>query len=186
MKNLIHNSNNITPRTAMALVLFILLPVLLGGVYVVQRLSSRASEVCPAYDVTTQRLSETTAQVSFSTDCPVKSQIFCAVGKNGVQFFCGEDQDATINHIVMTSDDVTLSTGIGYYVSIDTGVEQRALSYIPADPIDPTFGLDANLYNETIVGVDENDAQYDPAFDINQDGFINMHDKAEFYDESAE
>lgn len=187
MNKLIQNGNKITPRIAIALALFVLLPVLLGGVYVVQRLSSRASEVCPAYDVTTQRLSENTGQVSFSTNCPVKAQIFCAVGKDGVQFFCGEDQEATMNHIIMTSDDVTLSTGIGYYVFINTGFEEKEMSYISADPTDPTFGLDANLYNDVVVGVDETEAQFDPALDLNHDGFINMQDKAEFYDwESSE
>ena len=162
--------------------LLVLIPVVFAGMYAVQVLRPQASASCPATDIKVKRVSERGASLSFKTTCSVKAKIYCAAGRAGVQFFCGEDTVETLNHII-TTDDVTLSSNVGYYVFIDTGIAKRALGFIPASVSNPTYGLNNASFNEQTMGSTKDDPTYDPALDINQDGVINVLDKVEFYED---
>lgn len=176
------SGSKISSRGAKIVLSLLMLPVLVGGVYVAQQYFTSASESCPPTNIQTERTSNTSAVVSFSTTCETKAEIYCSVGEDGVQFFCGEDANPTMNHIINTQD-VTLNTDVPYYVYIETGMENRAQGYVSASPTDVTFGLDFSVYDdETIIGITSEDPAYDPAYDINQDGMINMLDRAEFYE----
>lgn len=164
-------------------VLLILIPVVFAGMYAINTIRPQAQASCSAADIHVSRVSERAASVSFSTSCSVKAEVYCAAGRTGVQFLCGEDTVETLNHII-TTDDVTLSSNVGYYIFIDTGAAKRALGFIPASTSSPTYGLNYESYNEQTMGSTREDTVFDPALDINQDGVINVMDKLEFYDDA--
>lgn len=172
-----------SPRVIGIIVGVILLPALLIGVYVMQTFNSRAAAGCPAENVKAERISNSSGSVSFTTNCSVKAQIYCAVGEDGVQFLCGEDEIESVNHNITTSTDITLSSDVAYYVYIDTGLEDRTPAFIPASADDKTVGIDFNSFNTETLGLEEGDEEFNVTFDLNQDGVVNMHDRAEFYDE---
>ncbi len=161
----------------------VLIPVIFGGMYAVQKIRPSASASCPPTDLKVRRVSERAASISFTTSCSVKAEVYCAAGRSGVQFFCGEDGVETLNHIIST-DEVTLSSNVGYYVFIDTGLSTRTLGFIPASTHSPTYGLSNESFNEQTMGSTRDDVTYDPALDINQDGVINVLDKLEFYEDA--
>lgn len=173
-----------SPRMIGLIVGIVFLPLLLIGVYVVQTFGSRASSGCPAENIKAERISNSTGRVSFTTNCSIKAQVFCAVGEDGVQFLCGEDEIESVNHNITTSSDITLSSDVAYYIYIDTGLDDRAPSFIPANADDPTVGIDFNSFNIDTLGFEEGEEGFDVTFDLNQDGVVNMHDRAEFYEES--
>ena len=163
-------------------ILLVLIPVIFAGMYAVQKIRPSASASCPPTDLKVRRVSERAASITFTTGCTVKAEVYCAAGRAGVQFFCGEDTVETLNHIIST-EEVTLSSNVGYYVFVDTGTATRALGYIPASTDSPTYGLSNESFNEQTMGSTKDDSTYDPSLDINQDGVINVMDKLEFYDD---
>ncbi len=170
------------PRASAGVILALMLPLLLGSVYVVQQLRPRATESCPPTNVRTERVSASTGRVIFNTSCAVQAQIYCSIGRTGIEFFCGEDVSASSTHVIETTD-VTLNTNTGYYVFIDTELEQRTPAYIPASPDDITFGLDPLQFTTDALGVTADEPNFDPALDLNNDGVVNIFDRAYFYEE---
>ncbi|OGK38047.1 hypothetical protein A3I56_00180 [Candidatus Roizmanbacteria bacterium RIFCSPLOWO2_02_FULL_43_10] len=167
-------------RISFVLMLLLILPIFLGAIYMVQKSSSQANASCPALNIKVQRTSNSTARIAFDTSCSVKAKVNCAIARGGIKFFCAEDSLATQNHI-LTTEEVTLSTNTGYYIFIDTGTSTPVLGHIPASPVDSTYGLSFNAFDEKTMGTSSEDENYDPALDINQDGVINIIDKMEFY-----
>lgn len=158
----------------------VVLPLIIGAVYLQRTARSEASASCPPDNIHTERVSPSAARVQFDTECLVKAKVFCAIGRDGIQFLCGEDDVETTTHIINTSE-VTLSSNTPYYVFIDTQLEKKSLAYIQASPSDPTVGLDFNLYNEDTMGLKSDSPEYDVRLDLNQDGIINGMDQSEFY-----
>ena len=158
----------------------IVLPLLIWGIYAVNVWRSQADTGCPATNVRSQRVSVSAGTVTFDTACEVKAEMQCSAGRGGVQFLCGPDETPTTHHVLSTSG-VTLSSNVGYYTFIQTGVAERALGYIPASPTNPTYGLQFDDVDETTLGTSAGEPGFDPALDINQDGVISVLDKVEFY-----
>lgn len=167
-------------RAMLLIALVILVPVIFGGMYAINNVRPLAQASCAATDIHVTRVSERAGSISFSTACAVKAEVYCAAGRTGVQFLCGEDTVETVNHIIAT-DDITLSSNVGYYVFIDTGAPKRALGFIPASTSSTIYGLSNESFNEQTMGSTREDEVYDPALDINQDGAITLLDKLEFY-----
>lgn len=160
--------------------LLIFVPVIFAGMYAFNSIHPQAQASCSPTDIHVTRASERAASISFSTTCSVKAEVYCAAGRTGVQFLCGEDSVETLHHIIST-DDVTLSSNVGYYVFIDTGAAKRTLGFIPASTSSSTYGLNYESFNEQTMGSTREDSVFDPALDINQDGVISLMDKLEFY-----
>lgn len=160
----------------------LLLPLIMVGVYVVQSRNSRASGSCAPENIHSERASQSLARISFDTTCTVKASVYCSVGREGVQFLCGQDQTETTKHLIETSE-VTLSSDTPYFIYIDTGLESRTLGYIQANPVDSTVGLDFEDFDENVTGLTSDEKGYDISLDINQDGIVNGMDRSEFYPE---
>ena len=170
------------PKTVIVVLLAILLPILIGGVYFTQTRNSEASAACAPKDIRTERTSNSAGRVIFNTECAVKARLMCAIGRDGVQFACGEDEIATTTHVIDTSS-VTLNSDTPYFVFIDTQLEEKTLAYIQASPVDRTVGLNFDAYTEDTVGFAAEEEGFDVSQDINQDGVVNMMDVSEFYPE---
>jgi hypothetical protein len=170
------------PRLGFIIIMALMLPIAIIGVYLVQSRGSRASAGCAPENIHTERTSQSSAHITFDTTCSVAAKAYCAVGRDGAQFLCGEDEVAATKHVINTSK-VTLSSDTAYFVFIDTQLESRTLSYIQANPVDSTVGLDFNSFNEETVGLTNDEAGYDVSLDINQDGVVNGMDRSEFYPE---
>ena len=177
VQNLTHS-----PRAIGIVVLTVMLPLVVLGAFIVQSRRSQATGACAPEDIKTTRTSQSAGQISFRTPCAVKTQLYCSTGRDGVQFLCGEDVTEATSHLLQTTD-VTLNSGIGYYVFIDSGLENRSVAYIQADPVDATLGRNINSFNDEAMGTVVGEPEYDVALDINQDGMINGMDRTEFYTE---
>lgn len=169
-------------KVVFILICALVLPLLIVAVYMRRTARSEASASCAPGNITTERVSNSAARIQFDTPCAVKAKVFCAVGREGVEFLCGEDAEATMTHIINTSE-VTLNSETPYFVLVDTQMEKKSLSYIQASPTDPTVGRDINLYNEETVGKDSTSADFNVELDINHDGVVNQVDRAFFYPE---
>lgn len=170
------------PKSLIVVLLAILLPIIIAGVYFTQTRNSEASASCPPKDIRTERSNNSSGRVIFNTECVVKAKIMCAVARDGVQFACGEDEVATTTHVIDTSS-VTLNSDTPYFVFIDTQLEDTTLAYIQGSPVDKTVGLSFEAYDEETVSYSQEDSEYDISQDINQDGVVNMMDLGEFYPE---
>ena len=161
--------------------ILILLPLVIGSVFFVNKREPQAASSAPT-NIKTTRISTVAGEVCFDTDLPVEAALRCSIGITGVKIFCGKDATPQMSRCLKTSDfDVTLNSGTGYYVFINTGREQESLAYIPASPDDPKFSLDAESYTEEALWICRGESGFDPALDINQDGCVNLADMDEFY-----
>lgn len=170
-------------RNFIAVLILVALPIILGGVYVAQQLSSEANVISEPTNFLATRDSETSATVSFDTAKNVKATILCADTVDGVKFFCGEDPDATTDHSISTADfNVNLNTGQGYYVFSNIIETNDPIGFIPADTNDPAFGLSTNFYNEETLGLCWGEEGYDPQLDVDQDGCVYTSDLVQLYE----
>lgn len=160
----------------------LLIPVLVAAAYVLQTRETSAASSCPPENIRTERASQSLARISFDTTCTTKATVYCAIGRDGVQFSCGQDTVASTNHVIETSG-VTLSSDTPYFIFIDTGLDKRTLGYIQANPIDATVGIDFEAFDDNASGVTSREDGYDVSLDINQDGIVNGMDRSEFYPE---
>jgi hypothetical protein len=177
-----HDSSSNSRRNIIAVMLLIILPLVLGGIFVAQKFKSNAEVITRPENFHAERLSATSAQIDFETSQEVKATIFCAVSEKGVKFFCGNDKDVTEDHSILTADfKVNLNTGQGYYVYTNIPGTPDPIGYIPADKDDPTFGLDVDVYNDDSLGLCDGDEGFDPKLDVNQDGCVYTNDLAELY-----
>jgi len=163
----------------------VMLPLVVVGAFVMQSRRSRATGACAPEDIQTVRVSQSAGQISFRTPCAVATQIYCSTGREGIQFLCGEDATEATSHVIQTSD-VTLNSGIGYFIFIDSGIEKRSIGYIQADPVDATIGRNINSFTDDVMGSSVGDADYDVSLDINQDGMINGMDRTEFFSDEEQ
>lgn len=169
-------------RNVVAVIILIILPLVLGGLFVVQKFRSSAEVITQPEQFHAERLSATSARIEFQTAQQAKITVFCAVSIKGVKFYCGEDEDPVVKHSISTADfKVNLNTGQGYYVFTNIPQITGPIGYIPADKDNPTFGLDSNIYGEDNLGLCLGDENFDPKLDVNQDGCVYTNDLVQLY-----
>lgn len=173
---------NSPSRGVKILILVILLVMVFGAIYTVQNYRSRAQQTSatPLF-IRTTRVSSTVGKVQFETDIPVLAQITCSKLKESDYEPCGTDiAEATSHDISTDGSGFLLNPSIGYYVKIITGTVST-LTYIPSDEKGAAFGYTLNSFDNSVIGSCRGEGDYDPAFDFNQDGCVNLNDAAEIY-----
>lgn len=171
----------IKPTTLFLLVSFLLLPLIIGGIYLTTQLRSKASGSAEILDAKAVRISNVAAEVSYRTSTAVSTSLQCALSRTGVRFFAGEDAEPTIQHLINTQDfNVTLNTNTAYYCYIYSGDQEPVEIFVPASPLSRTFGIDGSAYSNDVYGACKGDEDYNPSLDINQDGCVLLNDLNEF------
>ena len=175
-------TGKIKKESIVAIFIFILLPITIGSVFLIQRYFSQAYQNgCLPIGVTTYR-SSNSADVTFDTGCSIQAEISCSIDKNGNYYPCGQDKEATTNHKITTSENNPLQTNLGYYVKLNTGQFYETLTYIfPYSEFCDRGLTEKDLYDyeSTVYGECQGNDAYDPKYDMNQDGCVNMSDLAE-------
>ena len=167
-------------KNIIAVALLIILPLVFGGIFMVQKFTSSANVVSQPEGFHAERVTAKSAQIDFSTAQEVKATLLCATTKTAVKFYCGEDTTPVTKHSILTSDyKVTLNTGQGYYVYSNITADGNPFGYIPAYGDNPTFGLKNTMYTNESLGLCLGDEGFDPQLDVNQDGCVNTSDLVE-------
>lgn len=177
-----HKKFSESKKNIVAVMILIILPLVLGGLFMVQKFRSSAEVITRPEQFHADRLSATSARIEFQTAQQSKISIFCAVSLKGVKFYCGEDENPETKHTISTADfKVNLNTGQGYYVFTNIPQITGPIGYIPADKDNPTFGVDSNVYGDDNLGLCLGDDEFDPKLDVNQDGCVFTNDLVQLY-----
>ena len=165
----------------------ILMPLTLIGIYIAQKYLPKASEAgCQPIGLMTKRESSV-GTVIFETGCQVKGKISCSQNLVGQYTPCGEDDKSTTNHQIKTTASQPLQPNLGYYVKVNTGTFYESLTYIyPGNEIEERGFTAENIYDfdSTVYGECQGDKAYDPKYDLNFDGCVNMSDMTELLPEN--
>lgn len=165
---------------------FILLPITIIGVFIVQRYLPKASELgCYPISISTKRESSI-GIVSFETGCQIKAMISCSLVKDGEYYPCGQEEQVENRHEIRTDATKPLQPNEGYYVKINTGEFFESLTYIfPGNNIEDRGFTEENIYDydSLIYGECQRDKAYDPRYDLNFDGCVNLSDMTELLPE---
>ncbi len=183
MKNLkkVIETNKKSVLTLTVIMLGLLISI--GAVLIVQTYRTRAegATAIPLF-IRTERSSSTVGKVQFETNIATTATLECSAKKNGDYILCGSDLEPSSSHNISTGDsELLLNPSTGYYVKIKIG-QSVTLAYIAAHEQGATFGLDYNSFDTSGVGACRSDEDFDPAFDFNQDGCVNLHDAVEVID----
>ena len=165
----------------------ILLPLTILGIYFGQKYLPKASEVgCQPIGMITNRESSA-GTVIFETGCQIKGKISCSQTLEGQYVPCGEDDKSTNSHQIKTNASQPLQPNQGYYVKVNTGTFYQSLTYIyPGNDIDERGFTAENIYDydNKVYGECQGDKAYDPKYDLNFDGCVNMSDMTELLPET--
>lgn len=164
-------------KAVIGVFVLVLLPAVLMAVFFVQQYITKAG-LQPVYPVYIRTLRESTSagSVTFETAIPIIAQLSCASVKKGPYIFCGKDTEETVDHMInTTSAQFLLNPNTPYYVKIQTG-SVETLTYIPAQEEGLGFGQTFSTFSTELLGACRDETDYDPAYDYNQDGCINLND----------
>jgi hypothetical protein len=173
-------------KNIMTILMVIILPIILGSIFIMQRYFSKANSDngCLASNIKTIRDTGVSGMVRFSTQCSMIAKIFCSTEKEGQYSLCGTELTATTQHEIKTDPSKSLQSDTGYYIRLSTGQYFESLIYLfPFSEFGDKGAclIKSNEYNGDLVGECQGDVKFDPKFDINQDGCVNMSDVASLY-----